>query len=192
MPFNFKPVVKVIDFPYKLSHYGWHSIHNEAVFVYSRHSIVFVVTLLSANDMNWFNLMFVLAKCDEKSLRDNEVKELSTSEHRRLLSSYPMIVAQHFSHRFQAFMNQILNGASKPIGEIKDYFWRVEYQQRGSPHIHSLWWVEDAPDIKTVEGRRKAPGFIDKYISCHVQKGGEDDDLKDLVLRLQKHNHTQT
>ena len=62
-------------------------------------------------------------------------------------------------------MNQILNGAGKPIGEIKDYFWRVEFQQRGSPHIHSLWLVKDAPDIK---GRRKAPGFIDKYISCHV------------------------
>ena len=45
-------------------------------------------------------------------------------------------------------MNQILNGASKPIGEVKDYFWRVDFQQRGSPHIHSLWWVENAPDIK--------------------------------------------
>ena len=70
--------------------------------------------------MNWFDLMCVLAKCDEESLSDR----------RRLLSSYPVIVAQHFSHRFQAFMNQILNGASKPIGEIKDYFWRVEFQQR--------------------------------------------------------------
>ena len=78
-------------------------------------------------------------------------------------------------------MNHILNGASKPIGQIKDYFWRVEFQQRGSPHIHSLWWVEDAPDIKTVEGRRNAPGFIDKYVSCHVPRDGEDDDLKDLV-----------
>ena len=58
--------------------------------------------------------------------------------------------------------------------------------------VHSLWWVKDAPDIKTVEGRRKAPGFIDKYISCHLPKYGEDDDLKDLVLRLKKHNHTQT
>ena len=62
-------------------------------------------------------------------------------------------------------MNHILNGPSKPIGQIKDYFWRVEFQQRGSPHIHSLWWVEDAP---TVEGRRKAPGFNDKYVSCQV------------------------
>ena len=147
---------------------------------------------LSADDMNWFDLKFILAKCDGKSLSDNEVKELSTSERRRLLSSYPVLVAQHFSHRCQAFMNQILNGASKPIGELKDYFWRVEFHKRGSPHIHSPWLVEDAPDIKTVKGRRKAPGFIDKYISCHVPKDGEDDDLKDLVMRLQKHNHTQT
>ena len=69
--------------------------------------------------------MCVIAKCDGKSLSDNEVKD-----HRRLLSSYPVIVAQHFSHCFQVYMNQILNGASKPIGEIKDYFWRVEFQQR--------------------------------------------------------------
>ena len=27
----------------------------------------------------------------------------------------------------KAFMNHILSGASKPIGEIKDYFWRVEF-----------------------------------------------------------------
>ena len=150
----------------------------------------FFITL-SADDMNWFDLMCVLAKCDGKSLSDNEVKELSTSERRRLLSNYTVIVAHYFSHHLQAFMNQILNGASKPIGEIKN-FWRVEFQQRGSPHIHSLWWVEDAPDIKTVECRRKAPNFIDKYISCHIPKDGEDDDLEDLVLRLQQHSHTQT
>ena len=68
-----------------------------------------------------------------------------------------MIVAHQFSHRFQAFIIIIFNGASKPIGEIKDYFWRFEFQQRGSPYIHSLWWVED---VKTVDGRRNAPGFI--------------------------------
>ena len=97
----------------------------------------FFITL-SADHMNWFDLMCALAKCDGKSLSNNEVIDLSTSECRRLLSSYQVIVAQHFSHRFQAFMNEILNGASKPIREIKDYFWRVEFQQRGSPHIHSL------------------------------------------------------
>ena len=41
-------------------------------------------------------------------------------------------------------MNQILNGASKPISEIK----LLLVQQRWSPHIH---WLYVAPDIKTVD-----------------------------------------
>lgn len=32
-----------------------------------------------------------------------------------------------------------------PLGEVADWFYRVEYQQRGSPHIHMLIWLEDAP-----------------------------------------------
>ena len=31
---------------------------------------------------------------------------------------------------------------------MKDYFWTVEFEQRGSPRIHSLWCVEDTQDIK--------------------------------------------
>ena len=32
-----------------------------------------------------------------------------------------------------------------PLGKIKDWFYRVEYQQRGSPHVHMLIWLENAP-----------------------------------------------
>ena len=32
-----------------------------------------------------------------------------------------------------------------PLGKIADWFYRVEYQQRSSPHIHMLIWLEDAP-----------------------------------------------
>ena len=53
-----------------------------------------------------------------------------------------------------------------PLVKKMDYFWRVEFQQRGSPHIHSLWWVRDAPNLRTVEGKRATPEFDDKYITC--------------------------
>ena len=36
--------------------------------------------------------------------------------------------------------------------EVSDFYHRVEFQQRGSPHIHSVLW------LKTVDGR-DAPGF---------------------------------
>ena len=147
---------------------------------------------LSADDMNWFDLMCVLSNCDGMSLDDDQVKELSPGERSRLLCSYPVIVAQHFSHRFNAFVNHILKGDSKSIGEVVDFFWRVEFQQRGLPHVHSLWWVKDAPNLQTVDGKRMAPGFIDKHITCRVPKEGEDDELRQLVLRVQRHSHMST
>ena len=84
-------------------------------------------------------------------------------------------------------MKFILNIDGKPIGDILDNFWRVEFQQRGSPHIHSLWWVKDAPNLRTVEIKRATPEFIDKYIICSVPVIGEDDELRSLVMRVQRH-----
>ena len=78
--------------------------------------------------MNWFDLMCVLSKCDDMNLNDDQVKELSPGECSRLLCSYPVIVAEHFSRHFNAFVNHILKGDSKSIGEVVDFFWRVEFQ----------------------------------------------------------------
>ena len=93
---------------------------------------------LSADDMNWTDLLYILANRDGMDLTEQQAKDLPTTQRKRLLCRYPVIVALHFSHRFNSFRKFILNGDGKPIGEILDYFWRVEFQQRGSPHIHSL------------------------------------------------------
>ena len=77
----------------------------------------------------------------------------------------------------------------KPIGEVVDYFWRIEFQLQGSPHVHSLWWVKDAPDLQTVEDLRAVPCFIDKYITTKIPTEGEDDELR---MRLQRHKPTHT
>ena len=36
------------------------------------------------------------------------------------------------------------------ILKAKDYWLRFEYQHRGSPHVHSVAWLEDAPDVEKV------------------------------------------
>ena len=65
--------------------------------------------------------------------------------------------------------------------------WMVEFQQKGSPHIHSLWWVKDAPNLCTIEGKRTTPEFINKYITCSAPVNGEHDELRALVMRVQRH-----
>ena len=75
-----------------------------------------------------------------------------------------------------------------PLGKLKDWFYRVEYQQRGSPHIHMLIWLENAP-IFGIDEDEDVVHFIDQIITC--SKPHNDTELVDLVNR-QTHRHSHT
>ena len=62
-----------------------------------------------------------------------------------LIQKDPVTCARNFEHMVQLFIKYVLKSNLMPIGEIVDFFYRVEFQQRGSPHIHALFWVKDAP-----------------------------------------------
>jgi hypothetical protein len=65
------------------------------------------------------------------------------------------------------------------LGKIADWFYRVEYQQRGSPYIDILIWLESAPIF--CEDFDDVVEFIDKIITC--RKPSDDADLLALVNR---------
>ena len=56
----------------------------------------------------------------------------------------PVMAARHFQYRLQ---HEFLKSPAKPLGKIVDYAIRIEFQARGSPHAHTLIWVENAPKI---------------------------------------------
>jgi len=72
-------------------------------------------------------------------------------------------------------------GKDKALGKVKDYWMRIEFQMRGSPHVHSFWWIDGAPNVDTVEGRQQASNFIDQYISTMHPDQHEDPELYQLV-----------
>ena len=150
----------------------------------------FFITL-SADDNNWTDLMVVLSKCKGQNLSEEQASELSPSEKRALMTTNPVVTARHFAHRFQCLSREVIKGTGQPIGEVLDFFWRIEFQLRGSPHVHSMWWIKDAPNLDTATGRQVAPQYIDRYISVGIPKES-DGELGALVLRLQQHHHTST
>ena len=91
----------------------------------------------SADDHHWKDLMVVLASCSGRNISNEQVDELSDEERRTLMTSNPVVTTRHFQHRFQSLVKEIIKGSGRPIGEVTDFFWRVEFQLRGSPHIHS-------------------------------------------------------
>ena len=53
------------------------------------------------------------------------------------------LAARHFDHRWRAMLKYIVEG--DPLGKVIDWFWRIEFQNRGSPHVHMMLWLECAP-----------------------------------------------
>ena len=102
---------------------------------------------------------------------------MSARDRQRYLVENPDIASRHFQRRFKSFFEHVLNGDAKPLGEITDYFWRIEFQKRGSSHVHGLLWVKDAPDVlelsESEAGREELARFVGKYISACVMSEDE-------------------
>ena len=115
---------------------------------------------------------------------------MSWDEKRRLIQSDPVTCARHFDHQIGQFLTNFLSDKAQPLGKISDWFYRVEYQQRGSPHIHMLIWLEGAP-VFGVGDNVVVTDFIDKMISCRWLF--DDPELHSLVNKqIHRHCHTCT
>ena len=121
---------------------------------------------LSAADTRWTDLLKMLAKLNDGiEYSETELEKLTWQEKTKLVQKDPATCSRYFDHRVQEFLNTILKSSSEPIGKVLDYFYRVEFQQRGSPHIHMLVWVENAPTLET-KSEEEIIEFVDEYLTC--------------------------
>ena len=105
---------------------------------------------LSAADTRWTDLLKMLAKLNDGiDYLEKELENLSWQEKTKLVQKDPVTCSRYFDHRVQEFLNTVLKSSCEPIGKLLDYFYRVEFQQRGSPHIHMLAWIENVPTLET-------------------------------------------
>ncbi|KAG5863592.1 hypothetical protein JTB14_029204 [Gonioctena quinquepunctata] len=73
-------------------------------------------------------------------------------------------------------------------GKVKDHWWRIEFQNLGSPHLHMVIWIENHPEFDTEEGKL----LLDRNCCCEMPTEGEDPELYELVKKCQIHRHTHT
>ena len=142
---------------------------------------------LSAADTRWTDLLKMLAKLNDGIYySEKELENLSWQEKTKLVQKDPVTCSRYFDHRVQEFLNTVLKSSCKPIGKLLDYFYRVEFQQRGSPHIHMLVWIENAPTLET-NSEREIVQFVDKYLTCNT-----DNEKTANLVGLQSHKHSRT
>ena len=143
----------------------------------------------SANDLHWSELVVTLGKLVDGTDYTEAVAtdSLSWETRSRLVQSDPVTCVRHFDHRVSQFIQTILKSPNSPLGEMEDYFYRVEFQQRGSPHIHMLVWIKSSPKYGT-DDEEDVIRYIDTVASCsaNVQPAAEK------FLAMQKHKHSRT
>ena len=144
---------------------------------------------LSAAETRWLHLLKILGEVvDNKIYSEEDVKGFTWEDKCRLIQSDPVTCARHFDFSVNKFLHEFLLSSGAPLGEIVDYFYRVEYQNRGSPHIHMMIWCKGAPSYGT-DTAQDICDYVDKYISCALPE--EDDPMHENV-KLQMHRHSHT
>lgn len=92
--------------------------------------------------------------------------------------SDPVRFANHFRHMWNfLWQEKICRGFANHIGGIREFFWVMELQARGSPHVHVLLWT----------GKGTEQLMNEHIVTATLPPAGE---LRDLVVRHQIHRCT--
>jgi hypothetical protein len=100
----------------------------------------------SAAETRWIHLITILGRLiDNKHYTDDEVKQMTWQKKSELIQKDPVTCARNFEHMVQLFIHNFIKNSCHPIGEVVD-FSIVLNSSRGSPHIHGLFWIKNAPE----------------------------------------------
>lgn len=144
---------------------------------------------LSCADLRWPDLPSIISKLNGLQLSDKTIKEMSYEDRCRLHNSNPVLLARHFQYRVELFFKEIIFDG--PLGKVKYYAIRVEFQVRGNPHIHSFLWVLGAPKLTEVT-KQEYVTFIDGIIKANIPDPENEVDLFKLVHTYQIHSHSRS
>jgi len=146
---------------------------------------------LSCADLRWPELFQIIARASGRNMTDEEVDALSYEEKCRLLNVNPVITAKHFQYRVETFFTEILLTNVNPIGKRVHYVHRIEFQMRGSPHLHALIWTSDCPKL-THDTKEAYINYIDQHVQAYLPNKETDTELYELVKKYQTHSHSKT
>jgi len=117
-------------------------------------------------DIQWPELLAILKQIlDDKVMTEEKATQPPRAEKSSLIRHDQITCARYFDAKTQDYFNIILK--SKAIFSkysLQDYFYRVEFQHRGSPHFHIFFWLKNAPQYDIDD-----PFYCIPFIVCEVR-----------------------
>ena len=133
---------------------------------------------LSSADLKWNEIVSIVNKLHKLNMSQEEIENLTYRDRCCLLKSNPALVARHFQHHGQ-------------LEKTKYYAICVEFQVRGSPHVHCFLWVTTAP-VLTSKNKEEYVTFVDQIVHAFLPDRNENPELHNLVKLYQLHRKSRT
>lgn len=144
---------------------------------------------VSPNETHWDHLLNLLMKLSKKH-PGKVAKDLDYLQKCSLISEDPVTCCIYFHKLIEELMKLLkakrLYNPFYPY-YVKDFFLRIEFQQRGSAHAHVLLWLYDDPMESVCEDMPKTIEYFEKLSSV-----SRKDLPSDATYSNQVHKHTFT
>ena len=116
-----------------------------------------------------------------------DLEKLEWQDKCDLISKHPAACARFLNNHINKFFKHIIKSPFSPFGHLEDSFYRVEFQHRGSPHIHALLWIQNTPkfDVSTDEE-------VCSYIDTIITSTSDVLESELEYLEFQKHRHSKS
>ena len=127
-------------------------------------------------------------KIDGMSLPEYKKKNIRNKT--EYFKKHFLLITRIFDNRVKAFIALL-----KATGKVANYTYRIEFQIRGMPHLHGVFWLKEE-EIKPCKDENgdyideKVSEMIDTWISCSLDTG--DKELDKLVAEVNVHGHTNS
>ena len=92
---------------------------------------------MSAADLQWPELQDLMTH-----FRPNTDQEKASQRVKAVVQN-PHLTEWFFLHSAENFLTYFFENCL----DVKDYWTRIEYQHRGSAHMHGLAWMDSIPDV---------------------------------------------
>ncbi|CAH1645622.1 unnamed protein product [Spodoptera littoralis] len=140
----------------------WHKCCSELIAMVRTLGAPTWFMTFSCNDLNWRDMINALLIADGRNT--NEAESLSFPDRLALVQKHPVDVSRQFTIRVNALMRFLKSNPDVLGGPVVDFWYRIEFQNRGSPHLHMLVWCHNVPDFSTREGVE----VIERVVSCSL------------------------
>ena len=104
-----------------------------------------------------------------------------------------LMAAVHFERRFDALMKYVINSQEHPIGKVKDFIYKVEFEIRGSCHYLVTAYFSGLKIYPRISVVTLVMFEFNILIMLIRQTPPDESDVElyQLVKRLQTHSHSK-